>query len=332
MVRRHGRPADARLDRGHPCGDGDHAPAAALVVPGTLAARGRRSAAAAADSAAGSVADDRSPRAAWPPAGRSCHALRGQPAAAPGTIRTGRERPRRLCRARRDLDRRPGHGRPQEDRVAWPAATRPPDFLGTGRASRSCGRIEGGELLAITQCGRQRTWSSRRERRLSGPTPTRSPGHRTVAHVAVVAAAAARFCGEDDLPRRHDYWRGPGPRHSGGRNRRSTGARPTGVNCSTCDGRGGPTGTCSWSSKGDPSGKSILDRAAVGNENELDIRPGGWTTDGKCFVVHRYDRRRCRAVNGPTLLDPRDRSSTPTLEIAYGRVSNDGKLASLGTA
>ena len=51
VVRRHGGPADARLDRGHPCGDGDHPPAAALVVPGTLAARGRRPAAAAADPA-----------------------------------------------------------------------------------------------------------------------------------------------------------------------------------------------------------------------------------------------------------------------------------------
>ena len=54
--------------------------------------------------------------AAWPPVGRGVDALRGQPAEAPRTVRTGGERPCGLCRGRRHLDRRPGHRSPEGDR------------------------------------------------------------------------------------------------------------------------------------------------------------------------------------------------------------------------
>ena len=69
-------------------------------------------------------------------------------------------------------------------------------------------------------CSRSRrpmaaTWSCRRARRFSTPTRTRSPGHRT----ALVAVVANGGVGADDLPRRYDHRRGPGPRHPGRRRR-----------------------------------------------------------------------------------------------------------------
>ena len=192
-------------------------PAAALVVPGTLAARGRRSAAAAADPAAGSVADDRSPRAAWPPAGRSGHALRGQPAAAPGTVRTGGERPRRLCRARRDLDRRPGHRENEKAIVTLTGRQQGPRFSrdGTRIAFLPGGRA--GRSLAITNADGSAPDRSRRAPFVGADTDSiawspdgRRRGERCVQPTRGADAA-------NDLPRRYDHGRGPGPRHPGRR-------------------------------------------------------------------------------------------------------------------
>ena len=55
---------------------------------------------------------------------------------------------------------------------------------------------------------------------------------------------------------------------------------------------------------------------------EVSLRPGGWTPDGKYFVVHRHDHTNDRAWT--ELLDP-DTEATSRREVAFGRVSNDGK-------
>jgi dipeptidyl aminopeptidase/acylaminoacyl peptidase len=56
---------------------------------------------------------------------------------------------------------------------------------------------------------------------------------------------------------------------------------------------------------------------------ERDLRPGGWTPDGKYFVLHRYDARLDRAWT--ELLDP-ETGVTSRREVGFGRVSNDGTL------
>ncbi len=117
---------------------------------------------------------------AGPAARRRRGPLRGQPAAPSGTVRTCGERPRRLCRARRDLDRRPGHRSPEEDRDPDRRQRLPRASPGRD-APRvlAAGRPAGNRSRSRTQTAV--AWSSRRARRSSNPTPTRSPGRRTVA-------------------------------------------------------------------------------------------------------------------------------------------------------
>jgi dipeptidyl aminopeptidase/acylaminoacyl peptidase len=54
-------------------------------------------------------------------------------------------------------------------------------------------------------------------------------------------------------------------------------------------------------------------------EPELGLRPGGWTPDGKRFVVHHL----AADVPYTSLLDP-ETGQEERLEIAFGRLSNDG--------
>jgi Tol biopolymer transport system component len=56
------------------------------------------------------------------------------------------------------------------------------------------------------------------------------------------------------------------------------------------------------------------------SEPEVNLRPGGWTPDGMRFVVHHFDEE-----VGPwtSLLDPETGADEP-LDVAFGRVSNDG--------
>jgi Tol biopolymer transport system component len=53
---------------------------------------------------------------------------------------------------------------------------------------------------------------------------------------------------------------------------------------------------------------------------EAGLRPGGWTPDGKRFVVHHFDDE-----DGPwtSLLDP-ETGDVVSIDIAFGRLSNDG--------
>jgi len=56
------------------------------------------------------------------------------------------------------------------------------------------------------------------------------------------------------------------------------------------------------------------------SDTESGLRPGGWTPNGERFVVHHWDDE-----DGPwtSLLDPKT-GQDQRLEIAFGRVSNDG--------
>jgi WD40-like Beta Propeller Repeat len=55
---------------------------------------------------------------------------------------------------------------------------------------------------------------------------------------------------------------------------------------------------------------------------EISLRPGGWTPDGKQFVVHRHDHDDNSAWT--ELLDPETGVITRR-DVAFGRVSNDGQ-------
>ena len=156
---------------------------------------------------------------------------------------------------------------------------------------------------------RQSAWSCRRRPFVDADTDSIfwSPNGEWVAVVAARRAAA------DDIPRRHDHRCGPGPRHPG---RRYGGvlapARRAPTHVHPQD-RSGPTADpC-------PGGGGAATEMHVPDPN---LRPGGWTPDGKYFVLHRYDDNPERAWT--ELLDPETGKVIP-LEVAFGRVSNDGK-------
>ena len=54
---------------------------------------------------------------------------------------------------------------------------------------------------------------------------------------------------------------------------------------------------------------------------DVSLRPGGWTPDGKYFVVHRHNHDDNSAWT--ELLDP-ETGTTSRLGVAFGRLSNDG--------
>ena len=87
---------------------------------------------------------------AGPPARRRRALLRGQPAAAPGTVRTCGERPRRLRRGRRHLDRRPDHRSPECGRHRGRIADEAPRFSRDGTRLAFLRRAGAGQSLAIT--------------------------------------------------------------------------------------------------------------------------------------------------------------------------------------
>ena len=248
-----------------------------------------------------------SPRAAWPPARRSRHALRGQPAAAPGTVRTRGERPRRLCRARRIWTVDPVTG-VRKQIVTLPAATLPLAFPGTGRASRSCGRKAAGNC-SRSRTRTARTWSSRRARRFVDADTDSivwSPDGRLVAVVANAGPPRApgtfgprttylvdTTTGEVrdlDTPGvdTEVYWR-----------------PPDGRQLMYCDRRSGQDDRASSSSI---SRSRRVDPVAIA-EPEVNLRPGGWTPDGKYFVVHRHDHGDDERLD--SLLDPETGTDEP---------------------
>ena len=195
----------------------------------------------------------------------------------------------------------PVTGDRKQDRVDGRRQPGPPIF-----SRRDARRVPAGELKA-GNCSRSRmrtarTLSSRRERRLSGPTSMRFRGHRTVARSLSSADSGLgrttylvdTTTGEVrdlDTPgvEMEVYWRPPDGREllyatGGDLGRRHLFLVPF---------EGGPEREV-----------PILDRAAVGNENDLDIRPGGWTIDGQRFVVHRSADGSAEAGEWTSLLDP----------------------------
>ena len=64
-------------------------------------------------------------------------------------------------------------------------------------------------------------------------------------------------------------------------------------------------------------------RPLLVTDPEVSLRPGGWTPDGKYFVVHRHDHNDDSAWT--ELLDP-ETGETFHRDVAFGRVSNDGKM------
>ena len=182
--------------------------------------------------------------------------------------------------------------------------------------------LAGGNRRAIARDHeRRRQWPGRVEGRAasSTPIPTRSPGRRTVAGRGQPGRRGrGRLRAADDLPRRYDHRQGPGPRHPG---RRYGGVlaparrAPTHVHDRDTGGR-----RRLRSSSPSRAGRRIRDgRRGIRRST---LRPGGWTPDGKYFVVHRHDQTNDRAWT--ELLDP-DTGSDEPAEVAFGRVSNDGK-------